>query len=283
MSFTNLIDDEKFDAQPPTKTRPGPHTQLTTVHFVKFSLGVVNAEVVEPRTIFVEHVGLTREQRHHVTLGNVTHHRDELVSNSIASKVEIVVRGVVQWLHVRSKYVVVHVATPYRAKGLSGIVHHRRKAVDARATQHVEQHRLGKVIHGVTGKRSLGQDSSSLGASARFEVATRFDVDVVDETGNAQLFTEGTHKLRVIAARRACVMVHVMHAHEELSFKCEQQEANGIRASRHGEINGATGWGKRARVKKSLGVWLHVCRLRNRPSYGRGACGVGPTGHQVTE
>lgn len=221
MTFTNLVNDEEFRAQPATKARTGPYPQLATVHFVKFSFGVIDAEVVEPRTLFVEHVGLTREERHYVTLGNVTHQGDELVSDPVASKVEVVVRGVVQWLHVRSKYVVVDGAPPQRQKRLSGIVHHRRKAVDTGATQHVQQYRFGEVIHGVTGKRSLRQDSSSRGAGARFIVGARFDVDVVNEPGNTQLFTEGAHELRVIAARRTRVVVHVMYAHVKPSFEGE--------------------------------------------------------------
>jgi hypothetical protein len=45
------------------------------------------------------------------------------------------------------------------------------------------------------------------------------------------------HELGVGRAGRARVMIHVVHAHIETSVKCEEQETERVRSTRHGKID----------------------------------------------
>src|ERR1019366_8523551 len=88
MSVVHLVNDEEFGPQPPTQPRPRPGAQFSTVRVTEGERGVGVAQQIEPRTLFVENVRLSREERHHVALGHFAHQGKKLVANSIATKTE---------------------------------------------------------------------------------------------------------------------------------------------------------------------------------------------------
>ena len=96
---------------------------------------------------------MTREEGHDVALGDFIHQRDEFVAHSIAPVRRVVVGHVMNRSNVFFVDEVVKRLTAKGSQRLRGIVHHRRKSIDAGAAQHIQEHCLGEVIHRVSGHR----------------------------------------------------------------------------------------------------------------------------------
>ena len=111
------------------------------------------------------------------------------MSHPISAIRRVVVGLVVNGSDALVIYEVMKFLTAKGTKRLSGIAHHGRKSVNAGAAQHVQEHRLGEVVHGVTSQRPRRKNPTSLGTSARFKVSTRLDHHVVHDAGHVEAST----------------------------------------------------------------------------------------------
>jgi hypothetical protein len=225
VSLALIVNREEFGAKPPSKSRAGPTAQLTTVHVTHVNRRVVNTDQIEPRSIFEQDVRLTRQEGHDVTPRHVVHQGNEFMSHSVSSVRRVVIGFVVHRNKVFIANVLVKYLTAKGSKWLGGIVHHGRKTVHARSAQHIQEHRLGKVVHRVTGQRPRRENPTPFGPGARLKVAAGFDHHVMDHARHAHTITESAHGLGVIATRRSSVMVDVVDGNVQFGLAGEQQQS----------------------------------------------------------
>ena len=259
-----VIGLSKLSAQPTPQSRHGPLAQRATIGVAERHRVVVSS-FFQPHALVVHQRGLTSDNRNDVALGDLVHQRQEFVAHAITPKHRTVVGLVVQRREAQRRNVLVQCATAKVAQRFGGVVHHWREAVDTRAPHHVEQHRLGQVVHRVTSQHRSGHDASPRGARPGFEVPSRLDVDVVTHERDAQLRAELGHVLGVRRTRRARVVVNVVDRHAELAGQGQQQQSEGIGSSRDRQVNWRTGRWKVAFVEQGSRVEVHARRLRNGP------------------
>ena len=108
-------------------------------------------QFIEPDPLVVHQRGLASQDRHDVATGDVVQHRHQFVANTIASKGRIVVGLIVQWR--RTASTPTKSCSAARRRSRSGFVGSSTigdRPSSTGAAQHVQQHRLGEVVHRVT-------------------------------------------------------------------------------------------------------------------------------------
>jgi hypothetical protein len=154
MSLVLIVNGEEFGAKPPSESRAGPGAQLTAVNVTHVNRRVHDSDQIEPRSIFEQDVRLTRQEGHDVAPGHFVHQGNKFVTHSVTSIRRVVIGFIVHRNNVFTVNVIVKILATKRSKRLRGILHHRRKTVHAGSAQHIQEHRLGQVVHRVTGQRT---------------------------------------------------------------------------------------------------------------------------------
>jgi len=113
----------------------------------------------------------------------------------------------------------------------------------------------------VTREDPRGQSATARGARAGFEIRAWFDYDVINAKWYLQTRTDVTHDVRVLRARWAGVVIHVVRVDHESGASSEEQETDRVGSTRHRHVSGVT-----PRCEVTLGEQalfeVHVRRLR---------------------
>jgi hypothetical protein len=147
--FTELVNTWQFDSQPTLQPSERPLLKFLTVNVAECSKGVLTGQRSEPGSLFEEYVGLASKQWHEVARGYVVHQREQLVTNTIPLKGQVVIGLIVHRCNTGLVNEFVKFHSSHCSKRLGGIVHHGRESVNAGTAHHVEQNCFSEVIHRV--------------------------------------------------------------------------------------------------------------------------------------